>query len=309
MPIVIKQFGGGEGSYAGDCCLISADEWFCLIDLGFTNTRQNLDALRELKTLTGLRGRSAVNLVLTHFHKDHYGDMKAWSQLQDLKAHLFHFNSTNVQAQQAILKYFEDRRTLVESWSELGGTARVKQGTDGFTRHGLGFSLSIIPPDALKPKLDENDMSMGALFEVYANRTQILTFLTLGDMTPNSANASVADYLRTYGFYQGRKLDLIKLAHHGSEKNLLPVLRDVITPNHTRLIISGYTMTDTRDLCDLLTEAQPKECVLLFENESSRQKFRDYAALRNLLSKGATLATDYVVTCGDTGEVSFLAEG
>ena len=303
MPLTVKQFGGGEGSYAGDCALILADDWACLVDLGRAGSRQNEVPVSEVLSLAKLRAKLDLNVVITHFHADHMANQQSWSKLRE--ARLFHFDSQKPEVMKTVAGYFKEA-VKIDCWREIEGkTAGLVSAVQGESPRGLSYRMTIIPPEADHDKLDENDMSMGVLLEVGYQRAQKLTFLSLGDMTPKSASLSVEDCLRTYGFYEGRPLDLIKLAHHGSENNLLPLLWDVIKPGHTRLIISGYTMTDTGKLCKLLEQTRPLSCTVLFEDQSSAEKFKITAALKKVLVAGAKLAKDYVVTIGDTGDVSW----
>jgi DNA-binding CsgD family transcriptional regulator len=112
---------------------------------------------------------------------------------------------------------------------------------------------------------------LGARARSYKGQDNPVNILSLGDMTPQTGDDAVRTVLRERGFGPGRRLiKSVKLSHHGSESNLLPVLDDVVSQECT-VLISGYTMTALDSLLSKLKQWQPKKTYMLFDARGEQE--------------------------------------
>jgi hypothetical protein len=301
MAFEMTQFGGYKSSTAGDCALVSLGDWHVFVDLGKgANKAQTRWALEEWRDRTQSRANFQTSVVITHPHGDHTGDPPAWNELSQAK---LYFNAAHANASllQELCQTFPNRTQVVRNGHELSPPVKLGPLTCYFT---------IILPNG--PTKDENDTSMGVLVEVLHESSDTPKFacLSLGDMTPSCADNAVASVLESHGYLGGpNQLTVVKLAHHGSEKNLLPVLGRVITAE-TRLVISGYTMIGTETLRSTLQQWAPKACIFLFAEQSYAAEFAALQGAR-LIAKDQRLglAQRYTMSVNNEGVFNGTAHG
>lgn len=297
MSIDIFQYGGYTGSYAGDCSVIGADETYVMIDLGrnlgVTSTRPAGEQAK--KGLSQVKMARELDVIITHFHADHVNDGNYWPQLKSCKATV-HYG----EAVESSPKVVQDQMEGM-----LGGAAikyePIHNGKLILVRQINNWKLEaflIVPDLKGMSNLTDNDASLGVLIELSNLDGGQVNILTIGDMTPRAGNDAVAKVLEAQGYGSNKKITSVKLSHHGSEKNFLPVLDNVITTD-TTVLISGYTLTAVGTLTAKLNEWSPKQTFMLFDPagyQDFKTNFPDGSALlKKLTDAGVRFLTDFHV--------------
>ena len=255
--LTITQFPGQWGSFAGDCAVVETPTHFWIIDLGTTKTfdtklqpvKRALALAKELKA----RGKTG-SLIITHFHDDHTAGGAELTKLNALFSKLYYGSTTTDVGTTALAARFE-RAFSNGKLKKLTVASTVNKIQDEDTGScTIGVSI-LTPAHVVNPS--ENCMSLGVLFTLTPNgATQpTFSFLSLGDMTPNAADAVVAKVQtvlaggakeqkqqKKKGKVEPKTVSLLKFPHHGSESNYIPSL-DHLVGDTTQVIISGYTGT------------------------------------------------------------------
>jgi hypothetical protein len=236
MALKICQIGGYKGSTAGDCAYIEYDESatqkkYILIDLGRDKMLPKVP--REWRQAGAIE-----RVILTHMHADHIGGVTG---------------STAPQANQLAKK--EGRFILpsvtnssakaTPAFNGLVGADRLHDAhttnsIDIGTFPNLTCTIDVIRSGNTDKSAEENSNSLGVLITVTdTSNRNTWRMLSLGDMTPKHGQQSVETLLHTRlgNHYQ---LDAIKLAHHGSENNIMHEIRHWISDN-TDVVISGHS--------------------------------------------------------------------
>ncbi len=284
MPIEITQYGGYTGSYAGDCCVIGEKNNVFMIDLGrnlnATSTRQA--GTQAKRAMSQIATNCDLDLLLTHFHADHINDGNYWNELTKRKAKVHHGEAATPagsQVKQTMQKAIGANATQYAPYQN-GKLAVIKK----LSNWQIEVFL-IVPDFAQFNNLDENDASLGAIIELTSDSSERINILTIGDMSPRAGDAAVASALNLLGYGPGGKqMTSVKLSHHGSESNFLPVLDGVINAG-TTVLISGYTMTGTGTLVKKLALWKPKKTVMLFD-PAGKQEFDANFPIGSQLLKG-----------------------
>ena len=265
MPVDIFQYGGYTKNYAGDCCVIGHGAELLMIDLG----RDQNETSQKPKGTQATQGYKAVNVknvkldvIVTHFHSDHVNrnESKNWRKFVKLNA-IVHHGATVEEGLSSNLKQAFDHNT--KQYSPLDNGSLIVTKTIG----EWSLNAFVIVPNLKNiHSPTENDASLGVLIEL-SGFDKFYSFLTLGDMTIKGGDDAVTKVLKERGYIGNdgiKNLTYVKLSHHGSENNFLPVLDQVIDKNST-ILISGYTMTKTDLLKDKLEQWAPKKTLMLFD--------------------------------------------
>jgi hypothetical protein len=301
MPLVeIYQFGGSDGSYAGDCCLIRVDgappSWL-MIDLG-TSTNADDFGKTQFQRAEAVRSRRPagdLTLVVTHWHADHIGGDRHDEYLRRLKPAV---------------------RVATLHAADLGGRPEVLRAESDKNGHLLfdkttgdyRITIRLIYPDFLavakKPKPDENQCSLGALLTVFRGTEPQFSFLTMGDMDPINEEQVIAAVGKT-------PIDVLKFPHHGSKSNYFPRLFPAILDRRaTHVIISGYTNGEPRSLENLFNDGACTVTVLV-QNTAKATGFTGWAGFGAMVgrSKGRLRAWKDAAISFDPGARSVSMTG
>ncbi len=264
MPLDIYQLGGYTGSYAGDCFVIGDGKSFLMIDLGMNMNSSSTawSGTQNQKAMDLVRGATDLDVIVTHCHQDHVNSHKSWKDLAELNA-VVHYGPSIDPAGYAPMSKVQKLRSHRYAHSHSGSLCVEKNFGDWKLQCFL-----IVPDVRLAPKRgDENHASMGVLLELSKQGSDPVNILSLGDMSVETGEPAVREVLRQRGYLAKKKptpLTSVKLSHHGSEDNLLPVLNDVVTEGCT-VVISGYTLTALSKLAAKLEEWKPKQTFMLFD--------------------------------------------
>lgn len=297
MPVRYTQFGGFTGSYAGDCAVINVDQThFCVIDAGRGSQGDNgVEAVCGKRPTRDHRVVSpaipaSLTLVASHFHDDHIARGNNWKIYRRLKA-MFHCGAAATQGGQAA-------RQAAANILPIGDVTRTPKivftgaGGDGF----LAMVTSIAPHfKNTAPNLDENDASLASVIQVLHGTTLLWSCLSLGDMTPRSGNSSVTKLVQALQFKPKAGFDCVKLSHHGSSANFLPVVDGLISPA-TLILISGYTLKDTDKLITKLKQWKTTDCRMLFDSSINPVKELGASHVANLEAAGVSFERAYIQT-------------
>jgi len=271
MALNVYQFGGYTGSYAGDCCVIGSGNSWLMIDLGMNkaSTSTNVAGTQTTRGLDRVAGATDLDVIVTHFHKDHINDGNTWKKLCSLNACVHHGQAMN---ESSYSPYAAMQDTLGQMTRKYN---RSQNGTMAVEKNFGEWKLQayLIVPDLTKAPSDqdENHASLGVLIELYKGHDNPVNILSLGDMSVQTGDAAVRTVLKERGFGPGRRvIKSVKLSHHGSEKNLLPVLDEVISRDCT-VLISGYTLTALTSLAGRLNSWQPKQAFMLFDERGKQE--------------------------------------
>lgn len=298
MAIDIYQFGGYTGSYAGDCSVIGANGHFLMIDLGRNSAKTPLRprGTQSEKGFGKVAGANGLNVVVTHFHADHINDGNSWQSLANLGARI-HYGApatpSGTTAEQAMLNAIGAGATQYSP--AQNGQRIVAQNIGGWT-----LEAYVIVPNFVNVNApEENDASLGVLIELNAPNHNPVSILTLGDMSPAAGDTPVAAVLNQRGYGPNRHVTSVKLSHHGSANNFLPALNNVIGQN-TTVLISGYTLTETRLLIQMLGQWRPKQTFMLFDpagkSDFDANFYKGSELLRGLERAGVQFVEDFHVT-------------
>jgi hypothetical protein len=270
MALDVYQFGGYTGSYAGDCCVIGSGSSFVMIDLGMNKKRQStcVAGTQATRAMQVVENATDLDVIVTHFHKDHTNGGKSWPALKKLNA-CVHYGPAiaepGISASTAMTDVLGNRAKKYDH--SQNGTMAVEK---NFGEWKLQVYL-ITPDIAYAPAAEENYASLGVLIELYKGEDNPVNILSLGDMTLETGDAAVRAVLSERGFGKGsRVIRSVKLSHHGSENNLLPVLDDVVSDACT-VLISGYTLTAVTGLLAKLRRWQPKRTCMLFDERGKQE--------------------------------------
>jgi hypothetical protein len=164
---------------------------------------------------------------------------------------------------------------------------------------------------------DLNKRSTGALISVDMidpkGTQRVFTMLTLGDMTPAEGQAAVEE---VWNNKDGKQtVNVIKMAHHGSDENVYATPESVVAQGVTELIISGYTMKSTSTLITFMDNTRPKKVLILFNDKNHAEQFRTLETVALLHDSAREfgiqieVAKDYVMNVDDDGNVSLTPTG
>jgi hypothetical protein len=281
MPVTFIQYGGFLGSHAGDCAILKVatnNGGYCryIFDLGgretiaantYTAAPWLLESIVDGKLVNGQFTDKAIKtfgknhpndtfiVFISHFHDDHIARHNAgniWPALLQLKAHIYYGDAitkvgkeavdelkTTYAAHEDMLHYLQDGCAPLFTFTSTSSGEKT-----------VSVEIRYIKPDPPEATLDENDVSLGLLIEALIGTTK-WCLLSLGDMTADAGNAKVEAMLnaRNIGKANNVYLDVVKLAHHGSENNLLPILDSTVNEK-TVLLSSGYSQTSFEKLRD-----------------------------------------------------------
>lgn len=293
MTIDIHQFGGYEGSFAGDCGLIVVGKQWWMIDMGTTaGGAVKTQFMRAYAVIEG-GAFSGGTLLLTHWHADHTGGGSHGKYLNFLGKKRPDFWS---------LKIDELREDTLPTLAFDNGEELV-----GATIADRTISLRAIVPDfarisekmgELKGAVTENFCSLGALLQVCPRMRKNVEFgfLTMGDMEPFNEGR----VLKAIG---DDPIHLIKYPHHGSTHNYFDnVFTKVLAGKKTHVIISGYTRTELTGI-DWLFGAGAASVTLLIGDSATAHGMLELMGIKDRLSKyrlriwdNATVTVDVVKT-------------
>lgn len=174
-------------------------------------------------------------------------------------------------------------------------------------RGQLSVGGSAIAPLPVDDAQDANEESLGALLRVDQRgddgaQQRLFSMLTMGDMTPHEARGPVDAAVAA----DGHVPDVIKIPHHGSEHNLAAIPPKAIG-KHTRILISGYTMTATAKLAAFVKANNPGEVFILFESREVAERLTSTEAWKRLKELGVQVARDYYIYVDADGEVRTAA--
>lgn len=346
IPILMVQYGGGEGSYAGDAALLTLRKSRRAFSIDFGGTelqRKRADDLRKAERKSAPEDSESSEFesdddspsfgrdlgMNTHRHKDHIGDQtpttirkfdkffigesvpqKVVQHPKKPKEFAPNVKQFKLAAPKIAKKPKQDTEdnNILFSWV----AKKNKQPNNRISIAGL-----VIKPDTSKLKEGDgkdNERSLGVLVKVEkrdakAKKKRAFTMLTLGDMEPNEAQKSVLKAWKDDG---SKPVDVIKMAHHGSDDNIDAIPKETITAGHTELIVSGYTMKSTKKLIEFLKATNPKQVTFLFDTSKRAKDFLELATVKNLLEQkpakvNVVIAKDYVMAVNTEGELSLQA--
>jgi hypothetical protein len=266
--VIIVQFGGGTGSDAGDAAVISArkSRKMISIDRGRDNESKKVYQYTKQKQFIQKerKKKEEIDSQTSEFEFDSSDSESDTSDSKKTTGNKDHFigNITHNHADHIGLELEkEDFDILYHGESDPGKVSKKtkkqklkKTGEKIFawrTREGKIKRSSeeqiylagkaLVPRQENTKDSDENSKSTGALITVDRGtggkeKTRVFTMLTLGDATPNALAQEVDELIKN----DGHPINLVKMAHHGSQDNIL-----TMPPQHTNddmiVILSGYT--------------------------------------------------------------------
>ncbi len=184
-----------------------------------------------------------VSAFLSHFDKDHIQFYKNVDQVMGISTlYLSHLDAHTVLAQK-LLDYFKNRG------------AKVSVLKRGDTVSATGAHLRCVWPDGGKQK-DENSRSLTFIFESVKQRTRIL--LT-GDL-PGKVEPKL-DF-EELSILNGSKIDVLKVAHHGSHFSTFIPFLNIIKPKACVVSVARHNKYrhPRQELLDRLTDSH---CAIL----------------------------------------------
>lgn len=255
MGLKITQFGGGWGNKAGDCCLLTYGKEMdrhTLIDLGQPDSKRNLQSL-------GIeRYHELENVIFTHLHQDHIGSTKQWQEVVKRSKKIFLPSKTTLTEKLKEIKdYAELTKTIVFPDEQDSYVLSLDNVDDD-----LNVTIKFIIPDPKKFKIltyaeaadperedrIENEKSLGCLITVKDKKNKKWQMLTLGDMEAHSANDRI---LSLFNDEDKLFVKVIKLPHHGSKNNSMPIIKELMKQGNITVISSGFTeATSAPDLLE-----------------------------------------------------------
>jgi hypothetical protein len=348
-PFVMVQYGGGTGSNAGDAAVLTLRKSRRLFSLDFGGTKgqqASADTRRsaartaapedtdesDFESEVEHQGKGRDVGDNTHPHSDHIGEQtlktvevfdRFWVGASYPKFLTKVISKNQKKAQKAEEDGEEPEQNQVEQISENGEVLFSWVSKQGKIKRldnpKLRVSTRAILPDISKlpeSDTDQNKRSTGALVSVdmVGKKTErVFTMLTLGDMTPKEGQAAVEEVWRDKDGSQ--VVDVIKMAHHGSDQNIAATPESVVTAGVTQLIISGYTMKSTATLIQFIRNTKPKKVLILFNDSEHAKAFNKLGTAANLYAAAKDLgvevevAKDYVMAVNDDGAVSLEPSG
>ena len=307
MALKICQIGGYKGSTAGDCAYIEYDESatqkkYILIDLG--RDRMLSKVPREWQQAGAIE-----RVILTHMHSDHIGGASPIAnQLAKKKPtnKAVHFvlpkvTHSSARATDAFNNLLRNELPRLNRLNEARMTDLIRVNTTP----NLTCTIDIIRPSNTDESAEENNNSLGELITVTDTSNNIWRMLSLGDMTPNSGEEAVRAMLTNHlGPSAQQNLDVIKLAHHGSENNIMHSIRPYIS-GETEVVISGHSgsaltkksMTDKNSLEGYLLEksqgSTPKSISFLMQGS------KDSTFVQELSDVGENSVESFIKKCAN----------
>jgi hypothetical protein len=288
--LTITQYPGQWGSFAGDCAVVETPTRFWVIDLGTTKkfATQDQPVKRALTLAKALKDQGKTgSLIITHFHDDHTAGGAELNKLNAVFSKLYYGSTTDDVVTKALAAKFEGAFSngKLKKLTVASTVNKIQDEDAGSCTIGVSI---LTPANVAKPT--ENCMSLGVLFTLTPKgATQpTFSFLSLGDMTPNAADAVVSKVqtvLAGGAKKQKQKkkaklepgtLSLLKFPHHGSEKNYIPSL-DHLIGDTTQVIISGYTGTAPTSLQSL--RAQNPGGIWILTTQARHDAFRKEAPM------------------------------
>jgi hypothetical protein len=318
MEFQIRQFGGSEGSYAGDAAIVICkksdkprDVAIFVIDLGHTTEPRGevsqMAAIREC--LMNLPPHNDLYFIHTHEHADHSGGADPNSKglptlLSKLRAKYVYGDAAPAKLGKGLQDTYE--RVL---GAGKGALIKVPAGNYWSWEHGAGdqrVAVHAIAPTASKDDVDENERSLGVAIALFkkkgAGEVCVASYLSLGDMVPKTAEPVLLDFVVNGPGKAMLPFTAIKLAHHASNANLMPRLWGLALSNKTTVVSSGFTKSDPKFLARMMADGPSSQLAFLVRDKALFEEFSGNvvaALLRANLQ--VQFAIDFVLHADENG--------
>lgn len=260
-----------------DTIILEEDGHFALVDTGFSEQKEQI-----FSYLDRLGVKDIDWILLTHFHRDHYGNVESLIQNYPVKTVYFKeysgHDSTTAWGAPADDAYRENE---IRVWNTMRdnilkySTLTMAEGLTGipFSGHTLYLyatenRISEIYEDTANPETchritcGENDNSLSVFFEADGK-----TVFLGGDMMDHDSAHPLAAFCgRRVAKEINREIDVYKAPHHGTVHTATPEMLAIYRPK-TAVITNGMEWLPNYDTFENLRAANPDVRILLTEKE------------------------------------------
>lgn len=260
-----------------DMIVLESNGRFAMIDTGF---EEQFGQLSEY--LDKLGAKKLEFILLTHFHRDHYGNVVNLIKNYDVdKVYFKEYGGHDVCTSAGKPADDEYRNSEKEKWlamreaiSRYSTCCMVEQLSgiefDGckLELFGTENSIQMIYDDANYPDtyhknvFSENQNSMGIFFEADGKAV----FLG-GDLMDIESSHPLANYVHTrIAGKIGRQIDVYKAAHHGTDKTSTDEVLSIYRPKLT-IITNGMEYLANYDTMERIRRANPSGVIRITDEE------------------------------------------
>jgi hypothetical protein len=278
--------------------------------------------------------KSKQLIIITHWHKDHSGPAVLWEvggkkniasaikskSEKDKNPTLVHGQRSpegapersGTLAAELPQHQVKENGEKIYAWKTTPGKNKRDEPKPGELRVE---GRAIVPPQLGELKSTaQNTESLGVItvvekYNATNKKERLFTMVSLGDMEGGTTKRD--EEIQTLiteaqeRFSSGVPVDVVKISHHGSDKNL-KVIPDDLIGKGTTVVISGYTGKASGPLIKKIQEwkkKKAKDVIVLVQDGATVGKLEDMEVAWTNLKPLVTVAKDLIVTADDDGSV------
>lgn len=274
-----------------DMIVLESNGKFALIDTGFDEQYEQLS-----KYLKGLGANKIDFILLTHFHRDHYGNVVDLVKNFDVckvyfKEYGLHdaYTSAGQPADDDYRNSEKEKwlamRDAIRTYSEcvmVEGLSNIEFDGHTLDLYGTANTIQAIYDDEAYPEtyhknaFSENQNSMGIFFEA-DGRTVFLA----GDLMDIKSSHPLADYVHTQIARKiSREIDVYKAAHHGTIDTASMEVLNIYKPK-LAVITNAMEYLVNYDSIDNLKKANPSVEIFITDEGNVVVDLADLKVMRN----------------------------